>query len=172
MTIGAFDLDEFLADLRSDEGLDPAMSIAPMPRGGSRRSSRSSLGRTDPSVYVAVGAIPVVVRPDLIDEHQQAIRPPASRSTTSSSSPSPRVRVRRPRREWGGRTLYDASAPAYWQSRSLRCMIRFGSPRHATKLLGGGRGAGSAIEVAKPAEVPSDFGPSTRFSSHRRRRSL
>lgn len=31
MTIGAFDLDEFLADLRSDEGVDPAMSIAPMP---------------------------------------------------------------------------------------------------------------------------------------------
>jgi hypothetical protein len=31
MTIGAFDLDETLADLRSDEGIDPAMLIVPMP---------------------------------------------------------------------------------------------------------------------------------------------
>ena len=32
MTIGAFDLDQTLADLRSDEGVDPAMVVHPMPR--------------------------------------------------------------------------------------------------------------------------------------------
>jgi hypothetical protein len=31
MTIGAFDLDQTLADLRSDEGVDPVMLLVPMP---------------------------------------------------------------------------------------------------------------------------------------------
>jgi hypothetical protein len=31
MMIGGFDLEEFLADLRSDEGADPVMLVAPMP---------------------------------------------------------------------------------------------------------------------------------------------
>lgn len=31
MTIGDFDLDETLADLRSDDGVDPVTLVAPMP---------------------------------------------------------------------------------------------------------------------------------------------
>lgn len=32
MMLGDFDLDEMLADLDSDEGADPVMLLAPMPR--------------------------------------------------------------------------------------------------------------------------------------------
>ncbi len=31
MTLGDFDLDETLADLRSDEGIDPTMIVVPIP---------------------------------------------------------------------------------------------------------------------------------------------